>query len=1110
MYTVFDQFQRYKNAQLIINSIRRDNECFKILEVGANEHKNLERYLPKDNILFLDIELTEKMKKDPSFVEGDATAMTYEDDSFDIVIALDVFEHIPEEKRKNFLNELNRVSKRCFLISAPFDSEAVHSAEMRVNANFACMYNMDHPWLIEHIENGLPNLNASLRCLEDADKKITILKHGDVDIWERMTNIEFTAECDERLEKVGQQLHDFYNKNLFVHDYNREECYRTFIIGMSKEWSPDFIEKVDENVKSIERFANLERSFWNFYQGLDCKNKQLQQSIDIFGDCGEGFTPQIYKSYPISSGVVRQKVTFATEDGRCIKNLRIDPIKHSGIMKLERLAIYDVSGNIIYDAIPEENQCANIKVIRNNYYFCIDDPQFVITNIEQKSVQVLLEYSFMEIRHVDEIVYDDVVSQLEMDSREYSILKDKEKEMQDELSEKNANLENQKIEIKQKQMEIENLHNAISGLESRVTQVQTEMAGLHERHQAEMQVVLHSTSWKITKPYRFVARGVKKTVGKLIPRKVRKAGFILIHNGPGGLKREIQSYERRKNALENCTKNIVNFDVEELKRERKVSFPRKILFSIIVPLYNTPEKYLVELIEFCQNQTYGNWELCFADGSDDEHKYVGEIVHKLARKDHRILYKKLEKNDGISVNTNQALEMAHGDYIALLDHDDLLHPSALHKYMKVICEQNADFIYCDEMTFEGDNLQKVITLHYKPDFAIDNLRANNYICHFSVFSKKLLDEVGMFRKEFDGSQDHDMILRLTERAKCVVHVPEILYFWRSHPASVASDINSKQYAIDAGKRAVLSHLERFGLKAEVKSSKAFPTIFNIFYEITDKPLVSIVIPNKDNVDMLSRCLNSIKEKTTYQNYEVIVIENNSELQETFDYYHTLQAEDKVSVIKYEETGFNYSAINNFGVRHTKGKHLIFLNNDIEIITPDWIEQLLMYSQRKDVGVVGAKLYYPDNTIQHGGIILKLGADRCAGVSHHHVSSDNLGYMGRLFYAQDVSAVTGACMMMSREIFDQTQGFDEALAVAYNDVDLCLAVRKLGYLNIWTPCMEAIHYESVSRGNDLDEDKRERFLGEVKYFKEKWEDILEKGDPYYNPNLTLNHSDFSVK
>jgi GT2 family glycosyltransferase len=545
---------------------------------------------------------------------------------------------------------------------------------------------------------------------------------------------------------------------------------------------------------------------------------------------------------------------------------------------------------------------------------------------------------------------------------------------------------------------------------------------------------------------------------------------------------------------------------EELEIQKKTVFPKEITFSILVPLYNTPENFLKEMIDSVENQTYGNWELCLADGSDGEHQYVERVCLEYQKRDGRIKYRRIERNLGISGNTNICFEMATGDYIGLFDHDDILHPSVLYKNMEVICKTGADFIYTDEATFEGEDINNIITMHFKPDYAKDNLRANNYICHFSVFDKKLLKKTGLFRSEYDGSQDHDMILRLTTAAQRVEHIPEILYFWRSHSNSVAADINSKAYAVEAGKRAVADHIKQCGLKGTVESSEAFPTIYRIRYQLKEKPLISILIPNKDHVKELKKCIRSVEEKTTYPKYEIIIIENNSSEEKTFRYYEELKKKPNIRVVIWEKE-FNYAAINNFGEKYAKGEYLVLLNNDIEIITEEWLEEMLMYAQREDVGAVGAKLLYKDNTIQHAGIVIGLGAHRAAGHTHYCIPRSNPGYMGKLYYAQDVTAVTGACLMVKRKLYEEVFGLDEDFKVALNDVDFCLKLRKKGYLNIFTPYALAYHYESKSRGFEDTEEKQIRYQKEVQIFRQRWKEELEKGDPYYNRNFSLDRADF---
>ena len=546
---------------------------------------------------------------------------------------------------------------------------------------------------------------------------------------------------------------------------------------------------------------------------------------------------------------------------------------------------------------------------------------------------------------------------------------------------------------------------------------------------------------------------------------------------------------------------------EQRKEQEGTQFSKQVLISILTPLYNTPEKYLRAMIRSVQEQTYGNWELCLADGSDAQHGEVGQVCREAAGKDPRIRYRKLETNGGISENSNECIRMAKGDYLALLDHDDLLHPAALYEVMKVICEEDADVIYTDEDTF-SEEPEDAYNPHFKPDFAPDNLRANNYLCHLTVFRKDLVKKAGGgFRSEYDGSQDHDLFLRLSEQAGKIRHIPRILYYWRAHRSSVAEDVSAKPYVTEAGKKAVAAHLERIGLEGEVLDGPV-PSMYRIRYAIKGTPLVSILIPNKDHREDLKRCIDSIREMTTWPAWEIIIIENNSEEERTFRFYEELEKDERIRVVRYGGP-FNYSAVNNFGFREAKGEQILLLNNDTEVVSPGWIEEMLMYAQREDVGAVGAKLYYPDGTIQHGGI--GIGIKMLAGHWHRGEDGRSPGYFGRLTYAQDVSAVTAACMMIPRNVYEEMNGLDEGFSVVFNDVDLCLRIREAGYLIVWTPWAELTHYESKSRGADEDTpEKKQFFLEETNRFQRKWNRVLSEGDPYYNPNLTREKEDFSLR
>ncbi len=661
---------------------------------------------------------------------------------------------------------------------------------------------------------------------------------------------------------------------------------------------------------------------------------------------------------------------------------------------------------------------------------------------------------------------------------------------------------------------------------------------------ADLESRCEELNWKIDRIQKNPLWKASKPARKAVHWVIRQKDRLSNCGGPKGVLLKLDYKKREKKAMRQFGTESFP-DQAQAAKERETVFPRMIKFSILVPLYNTPREFLTQMLDSVMNQTYTNWELCLADGSDGDHSYVGEVCLEYKKQAQEkklgtIVYSKLPKNEGIAGNTNACLKLATGEYIGLFDHDDILHPSVLYEYAKAVNEQGADYLYCDETTFKSGDINKMLTMHFKPDYAPDNLRANNYICHFSVFARKLLDGNELFRSKFDGSQDHDMILRLTDNAKKIVHVPRLMYYWRSHSGSVASGIEAKPYAIEAAKGAVAEHLRKHGFSHfQIISTRAFETIFRIRYQIIGSPRISIVIANKDHVADLRRCVSSILEKSTYDNYEIIIVENNSRENETWEYYSELlgypyletakkmtvcgrdggilhreknaQTADtpQISVVVYSGE-FNYSAVNNLGVSYAEGDYILLLNNDTEVITVNWMEELLMYAQRQDVGAVGAKLYYGDKTIQHAGVVIGLGAHRTAGHTHYKQHRQNLGYMGRLCYAQDVSAVTGACLLVKKSLYQEAGGLDEGFAVSLNDVDFCLKLRQKGLLNVFTPFAELFHYESVSRGLDDTGERAARYDRESERFREKWKEVLAKGDPYYNPNFSLDRSDFSLK
>lgn len=624
--------------------------------------------------------------------------------------------------------------------------------------------------------------------------------------------------------------------------------------------------------------------------------------------------------------------------------------------------------------------------------------------------------------------------------------------------------------------EIERLHTQIDNLQQQINDINFRMATSN----------VFKRNWL----------RLKKLVKYLRPSHIRAGLFYLRTEGFAATIRRYRALgapfqETEISYSEWIEKNEPSY--RQLQNQRAEVFPYMPLISIAVPTYNTKRIFLEEMIASLEEQTYPNWELCIADGNSENRDEIEHILKQHSK----IKYVMLDENKNIVGNSNEALKLCKGEFIGLLDHDDTLAPFCLYEVVKAINKNpDADMLYSDEDKFtvsDGPRFEP----HFKPDFSPNYLNSCNYITHFSVFKKSLMDKLGGFREGFDGSQDHDLILRATEAAKAVVHIPKILYHWRVHDDSTAKNIGAKSYAVTAGEKAVAAHLERIGTPGTVESIEGKP-MYRVHLPVDDGEKVSVIIPNKDHIDDLKKCLDSILEKTTYRNYEIIIVENNSTQSETFDYYDSLKNNGKIRILYYKGD-FNFSKINNFAAKQCDGKYLLFLNNDTEIITPNWIEELVMLGQQENIGAVGAKLLYPNDTIQHAGVVIGM-----AGIAGHIFSGfphNADGYFGRLKLVYNYSAVTGACMLVKHSDFDAVGGFEETLAVAFNDIDLCEKLLHIGKYNAYTPFCELYHYESKSRGSDVEREKNRRFRKEIKICRERWNE-LEDGDPFYNPNLSL--------
>lgn len=552
---------------------------------------------------------------------------------------------------------------------------------------------------------------------------------------------------------------------------------------------------------------------------------------------------------------------------------------------------------------------------------------------------------------------------------------------------------------------------------------------------------------------------------------------------------------------------IMRVSRQELFEQRKTKFSYAPKFSVVVPLYHTPAKFLKDLVRSMMYQSYANWELCLVNASPED-VHLTSLLENWAMRDKRIRVIRLEKNLGIAQNTNAGIAASTGEFIAFLDHDDFLEPDALFCYADALNkDKTIDVFYSDEDKTD-EYAAHYFYPHFKSDFNIDLLHANNYMCHFLAVRKSLVDTVGGLNEKFDGAQDYDFVLRLTENTKKIYHCPRILYHWRCSNQSTAANQGNKMYAIHAGKAALNAHYKRIGWNARAQEG-AVDGWYQTKFTLKEEPLVSILIPNKDHTDDLDVCLNSFFERADYQNYEFIIIENNSVLPETFAYYEKIEKEhDNVKVV-YWEAGFNYSAINNFGFKFAKGDYIMLLNNDVELITPDIFQSMLGFCMRPEVGIVGAKLLYNDHTVQHAGVLV--GAGGLADHVFKGIHEDDPGYMGRAISSQDVSAVTAACLLVKRSVYEEVGGLEDEFQVAFNDVDFCLKVRKAGYLIVYDADVKLFHYESKSRGMEDTTERFIRFGNEMMLLNSKWDILSTFVDPYYNPNLSyleyykINHT-----
>ena len=1119
----FDLFTRNTLIRKMVGSIKKNDETtFKILDVGGRAG-NLSDFLPDDELHILDI----RPGEESNYVLGDIINSAYKDDSFDVVISSDVYEHIPKNERLDAITEMLRISNNFVILGAPFDSKDVRDAEIKAFNYFNEIVGEPHPWLKEHIDNGLPSRDDFEHFLGANRFEFLAVGTNNISNWLLMQlfifysfkygKYELFYEKNGLVHKVSEP-HRFYNENFLELGDLLKPTYRTIYLIGKKGGLPKVDFKPNDKV-NVSKYYTFETLIFKHIDVLSHNMDNSIQNLETFLNANNEQIEELNQSIQKKDAHIQNLETFLNANNEQIEELNQSiQSKDAHIQNLENMIV-------------ESNMKLN-DIYRSTTWQVLTKYQHFVDSLLPHTTKRRHVYD-LGIISIRIIVNDGFSAFL------YK-LKEKVRE---------STLDASKIALIQTNLNPPHIPlSLVKGLSSKFTFPTNNLneirilTATYQRKNSDLELHITNTEGQIIRKSSIKGHRIQDneyTSFKFKPIKDSKEHtfiFKLISKGePSAAVWHNESVTFPELALiydDTPINGSIGFQVfanigtksrydlwilkneptqAKLKQyeEEIQNFEYQPKVSIVTPVYNPDVAWIEAALESVINQAYGNWELCLADASTKDD--VKMVIEAYAKKDSRVKVKFLSENKGISGNSNEALSLATGEYIGLLDHDDELSPDALYEVVKHLqTNRDADMIYSDEDKIDLDGNRS--NPFFKPDWSPDMFLSCMYTCHFGVYNKKIIDEIGGFREGYDGSQDYDLVLRFIEKTDSIHHIPKILYHWRTAPGSTAYMANVKNYAYIAAKKAITDYMKRNNIEGEVLDG-SWTGSYYLKRKILKKLLVSIIIPTKDNVDVLKRCIDSIIQKTNYSNYEIVIVNNKSNDNKTYDYFEEIETRNNVRILEYNED-FNFSAINNFAVQNSNGEVLVFLNDDTEIIVEGWLTAMLEHVQRSEVGVVGCKLLYPNNTIQHAGVILGItgtpGEKAVAGHSHKHLPNTIHGYVGRVNVVHNLSAVTAACMMLRKDVFEEVGGFDENLSVAFNDVDLCLKIREKGYLIVYTPYAKLYHHESFSRGYEDTPEKQERFLGEIEYIREKWGKVIDDGDPYYNPNLTLEREDFSIR
>ena len=996
----------------------------RVLDVGGHLG-NLAAFFPQETRFTILDKKPQPQGEQGEYMQGDAQKIPFSDNCFDIVVGSDLIEHVEKPFRAPVIREMIRVSKGYVILGMPCKNELVERAEKYVCDQFQRITGIEHPFLKEHSENGLPEEEKIESILRKENLNYSIVKEGNLMNW-YIQQLYSTIQHNKNMDDKKYEFYKFFNDNLHELGNLRAPTYRTIFV----------IAKGDMPLEEGVLNQLQERNQWRPERFMELLQK-------AFGDLQKVMVETAETSNANSEAIHQKNQLIQEKDQKLEKARQVVDTYKSAIKEVR-------------DFLQEKESTINfLKSI-------IAEKDATLEGLEQvkkeqaDKIQTLQE---LKIKNEEEI----------------------------------RNLKTHGLKIEQ------NLAEKDEQLKMVSADLEATKRDLYS-HQKELQAVINSRAWKAVMLYSRI-----KTVLWSRPITLMKNGWkVLIHLGPKVFwRRLVRKFKNQQPMEEKAAyqKYVEEHKLTSADREKAAAeiqnFKKKPVISIVMPTYNVDEEWLHKAIKSVQDQWYDRWELCICDDASSDQNLI-QILKDYVEKDEKIKAVYRKENGGIVKASNDAIQLATGEFIGFLDNDDELTPDALYEVVEALQEEDYDFIYSDEdkLDLEGNRCDPF----FKPDWTPDLLLSENYTSHFSVYRSTLVNELGGLTEESSGCQDYDLVLRITEKTNKIKHIPKILYHWRKIPGSTAATVDAKPYVFVRAKETLLRAMKRRGIEGTVENGR-FSSSFRVKRRIHGKPLVSIIIPFKDKADVLKVCIESITKKTTWDNYEIILVDNQSKQLETEEYLNQLRYNKKIKLLQYDHP-FNFAAINNFAVKEAGGEYFLLLNNDTEVISPDWIESMLEHAQRKEVGAVGAKLIYPNDLIQHAGVIVGLN-----GIANHafvKTHRNDLAYFGQAEVIRNYSAVTGACMMVKKEVYQEMNGLNEKdLGITFNDIDFCLRLREKGYLVVYTPFAELYHHESLSRGYEV-------AMNEIKYMQRKYAGILKNGDPYYNHNLTQERFDFSLR